>query len=158
MLAATLAFAAAFGSLVGAVSGSGLVQFIAPPRPAAATDNTIAATQQMKAELAEISAIKASLENATRVSTSQYTKIADRLDQLDRRTASAPADVTGSLAGGARRTSRRSLRIVSWRTGPSTMFRMAARSSRAVTARSLTSARRKHIAGPRPGRHDQAAG
>ena len=101
MLAATLAFAAAFGSFVGSVSGSGLVQFIAPARRAAATDNTIAATQQMKAELAEISAIKASLENAARVSTSQYTKIADRLDQLDRRTASAPADVTGSLAGGA---------------------------------------------------------
>ena len=94
MLAATLAFAAAFGSFVGSVSGSGLVQFIASARPAAATDNTISATAQMKAELAEISAIKASLENAARVSTSQYTNI-------DRRTASAPSDVTGSLAGGA---------------------------------------------------------
>ena len=102
MLAATLAFAAAFGSFVGSVSGSGLVQFISPARPAVATDNTIAATQQMKAQLAEISAIKASLENAARASTSQYTKIADRLDQLDRRTAPSPAaDVTGSLSGAA---------------------------------------------------------
>lgn len=102
MLSATLAFAAAFGSFVGAVSGSGLVQFIAPVRPAAATDNTIEATRQMKTQLAEISAIKASLENAARASTSQYTKIADRLDQLDRRAASTPAaDVTGSLAGAA---------------------------------------------------------
>jgi hypothetical protein len=49
MLAATLAFAAAFGSFVGSVSGSGLVQFLAPTRPVAATDNTIVATQQMKA-------------------------------------------------------------------------------------------------------------
>lgn len=58
MLAATLAFAAAFGSFVGSVSGSGLVQFFSPTRPAAATtDNTIVATQQMKAELAEITAI-----------------------------------------------------------------------------------------------------
>lgn len=102
MLAATLAFAAAFGSFVGSVSGSGLVQFISPARPAAATDNTIEATRQMKAELAEITAIKASLENAARASTSQYTKIADRLDQLDRRAASTSApDVTGSLTGAA---------------------------------------------------------
>jgi hypothetical protein len=102
MLAATLAFAAAFGSFVGSVSGSGLVQFISPVRPASATDDTIEAANQMKAELAEISAIKASLENAARASTSQYTKIADRLDQLDRRAAStSAADVTGSLAGAA---------------------------------------------------------
>lgn len=102
MLAATLAFAAGFGSFVGSVSGSGLVQFISPTRPAVAADNTVVAAQQMKAELAEISAIKTSLENAARASTSQYTKIADRLDQLDRRTtpASAP-DVTGSLAAAA---------------------------------------------------------
>jgi hypothetical protein len=102
MLAATLAFAAAFGSFVGSVSGSGLVQFLAPTRPVAATDNTIVATQQMKAELAEISAIKTSLENAARASTSQYTKIADRLDQLDRHAASTSApEVTGALAGAA---------------------------------------------------------
>jgi hypothetical protein len=102
MLAATLAFAAAFGSFVGSVSGSGLVQIISPVRPASATDDTIEAANQMKAELAEISAIKASLENAARASTSQYIKIADRLDQLDRRAAStSAADVTGSLAGAA---------------------------------------------------------
>jgi hypothetical protein len=102
MLAATLAFAAAFGSFVGSVSGSGLMQFIFSARPVAATDNTIMATQQMKAELAEISAIKASLENVARNSTSQYTRIADRLDQLDRRTAStSAADATGSLASAA---------------------------------------------------------
>jgi hypothetical protein len=102
MLAATLAFAAAFGSFVGSVSGSGLVQFISPTRPIAATDNTIEATRQMKAELAEIDPIKTSLENAARASTSQYTKIADRLDQLDRRAGpTSAADVTGSLAGAA---------------------------------------------------------
>jgi len=102
MLAATLAFAAAFGSFVGSVSGSGLVQFIAPTRPVAATENTIVAAQQMKAELAEISAIKTSLENAARASTSQYTKIADRLDQLDRHATSTSApEVTGALAGAA---------------------------------------------------------
>jgi hypothetical protein len=102
MLAATLAFAAAFGSFVGSVSGSGLMQFISPTRPAAATDNTIVATQQMNAELAEITAIKTGLESAARASTSQYTKIADRLDQLDRRSASSSTpDVTGSLANAA---------------------------------------------------------
>jgi len=56
--------------------------------------------QQIKAELAEIGAIKTSLESAARNNSSQYAKIADRLDQLDRRTASA-ADVTGSIPGAA---------------------------------------------------------
>jgi len=100
VLAATLAFAAAFGSFVGSVSGSGMVQFIYPPRSAPGAENTFQAMQQIKAELAEIGAIKTSLENAARNNTSQYAKIADRLDQLDRRTASA-ADVTGSLSGAA---------------------------------------------------------
>lgn len=100
MLAATLAFAAAFGSFVGSVSGSGLVQFIFPPRPTTGTENTVQAMQQIKAELTEIGAIKTSLENVARNSTSQYTKIADRLDQLDRRTTSA-ADVTGSVPSAA---------------------------------------------------------
>jgi hypothetical protein len=100
MLAATLAFAAAFGSFVGSVSGSGMVQFIYPPRLAPGTENTIQVMQQIKAKLAEIGAIKTSLENAARNNTSQYAKIADRLDQLDRHTASA-SDVTGSLTGAA---------------------------------------------------------
>jgi len=98
MLAATLTFAAAFGSFVGSVSGSGMVQFIYPPRPAPGAENTT--MQQIKAELAEIGAIKTSLENAARNNNSQFAKIADRLDQLDRHTASA-ADVTGSLTGAA---------------------------------------------------------
>jgi len=96
MLAATLAFAAAFGSFVGSVSGSGLVQFVAPQRAAPGMDNTVQALQEMKAELAQIGTIKASLENEARNSAGQYTKIADRLDQIDRRAASAP-DITGSL-------------------------------------------------------------
>jgi hypothetical protein len=96
MLAATLAFAAAFGSFVGSVSGSGLVQFIYPQRPAPGTENTIQALQEMKAELAQIGTIKASLENEVRSSTGQYAKIADRLDQIDRHAASA-ADITGSV-------------------------------------------------------------
>jgi len=96
MLAATLAFAAAFGSFVGSVSGSGLVELIARQRPAPGMENTIQALQEMKAKLAEIGALKASLESETRNSAGQYAKIADRLDQLDRRVASA-ADITGSV-------------------------------------------------------------
>jgi ABC-type transport system substrate-binding protein len=100
VLAATLAFAAAFGSFVGSVSGSGLVRFIYPPRPAPGMENTIQAMQELKAELAAIGDIKANLESAARNTTSQYAKIADRLDQLDQRTAPA-ADITGSLASAA---------------------------------------------------------
>jgi hypothetical protein len=100
ILAATLAFAAAFGSFVGSVSGSGLIEFIAPPRPAAGMENTTQALQEMKAQLAEIGAIKAGLESEVRNSAGQYAKIADRLDQLDRRVASA-ADITGSVPNAA---------------------------------------------------------
>jgi len=100
MLAATLAFAAAFGSFVGSVSGSGLIEFIAPPRPAPGVENTTQALQEMKAQLAEIGAIKASLESEVRNSAGQYAKIADRLDQLDRRVASA-TDITGSVPNAA---------------------------------------------------------
>jgi len=101
MLAASVAFAAAFGSFVGSVSGSGLARLIfpspsPPATPAVGSENTLAAMREIKRELAGIAAIKASLENATRNAISQYAKIADRLDRIDQRNV-AVADATGSL-------------------------------------------------------------
>src|SRR5215831_1712446 len=101
MLAASVAFAAAFGSFVGSVSGSGLARLIfpspsPPATPAVGSENTLAAMREIKLELAGIAAIKASLENATRNAISQYAKIADRLDRIDQRNV-AVADATGSL-------------------------------------------------------------
>ena len=100
-LAASVAFAAGFGSFVGSVSGSGLARFIYPPSqaPAAPTsgiENTIAAMREIKLELAAVAALKASLDSAARATTNQYAKIADRLDRIDQRSA-AVAETTASL-------------------------------------------------------------
>jgi hypothetical protein len=99
VLAASVAFAAAFGSLVGSVSGSGLARYLYPPAASGGEELT-ANLQAMKAQFAELSAIKTTLDNAARSSTSQFAKIADRLDRLDQRTAAAAAapETTGAIA------------------------------------------------------------
>jgi hypothetical protein len=101
MLAASVAFAAGFGSFVGSVSGSGLVRLIYPPpapapAPASGIENTIAAMREIKLELAQVTALKSSLENTARNTTSQYAKISDRLDRLDQRSIAA-VETTASL-------------------------------------------------------------
>src|SRR6516165_779041 len=129
MLAASVAFAAAFGSFVGSVSGSGLARLIfpspsPPATPAVGSENTLAAMREIKLELAGIAAIKASLENATRNAISQYAKIADRLDRIDQRDV-AVADATGSLPAvpppAAPATIRRNSATAFYRTGSFTM-------------------------------------
>ena len=108
MLAASVAFAAGFGSFVGSVSGSGLARFIySPPSPSAPTsgiENTIAAMREIKLEFAAVSALKASLDGAARTTANQYAKIADRLDRIDQRTAVA-AETTASLPAAMQATS-----------------------------------------------------
>ena len=100
MLAASVAFAAGFGSFVGSVSGSGLARFIYPPpqapAPTSGVENTIAAMREIKLQLAEVAALKASLDSAARNTTNQYAKLADRLDRLDQRSVAA-AETTASL-------------------------------------------------------------
>jgi hypothetical protein len=98
MLAASVAFAAAFGSFVGAISGSGMARFVEPAAPAATPDSVNEALRTMKQELAELTALKTSLDSATRSTTSQFAKITDRLDHIDQR-AALPPDTTGSIAG-----------------------------------------------------------
>jgi len=100
MLAASVAFAAAFGSFVGAMSGSGLVRFIGPAEPVVGAANTVDAMRDMKLNLAALSVIKSDLDTASRNTTSQFAKIADRLDKLDQRTAMA-SETTGSIASAA---------------------------------------------------------
>ena len=104
MLAASVAFAAGFGSFVGSVSGSGLARFIYPPSPPPAPtsgiENTIASMREIKLELAGLAALKASLDSASRNTTNQYAKIADRLDRIDQRGVAA-AETTASLPGAA---------------------------------------------------------
>jgi hypothetical protein len=99
MLAASVAFAAAFGSFVGSVSGTGFAHVFYPAGPPSTTaqanvDAAATAFAQMKLELSAL--IKADLDATSRTAGSQFAKIADRLDKLDRHFASA--DTTGSIA------------------------------------------------------------
>jgi hypothetical protein len=89
MLAASVAFAAAFGSFIGSVSGSGLVRLLDPTAPAPAVQTTTTeAARQSKLELAELTAIKANLDSASRSTSAQFAKLSDRLDKIDQRSAS----------------------------------------------------------------------
>jgi hypothetical protein len=84
-LAAAVALAAALGAVAGSLSAAGVAHLwpaaAAAPKPAMAEANGL---QAMKAELAELSALKASLEGAARNANSQFAKIADRLDHVER--------------------------------------------------------------------------
>jgi len=104
MLAGSVAFAAAFAAFIGSVSGSGLARYLYAPAPLPAaemTASTADALREMKLKLADLSAIKAELDAASRGTASQFAKIADRLDRLDQHVASATSDTTGSIAAAA---------------------------------------------------------
>jgi len=98
MLAASVAFAAAFASFVGSVSGSGLARYLNPAAPAPAVDtasqNASDTLRAIKQQLAELAVIKTNLDSASRSTTSQFAKLADRLDRIDQR---ASAETTGSI-------------------------------------------------------------
>ncbi|HMK71494.1 MAG TPA: hypothetical protein VK442_11035 [Xanthobacteraceae bacterium] len=83
LLAAALAIAAALGSIVGALSASGLAHLWpahAAPKSAAAEGNTM---QAIKAGLAELAALKASLDGAARSANGQFAKMSERLDRIE---------------------------------------------------------------------------
>ncbi|MGD0332325.1 MAG: hypothetical protein ABSA90_03605 [Xanthobacteraceae bacterium] len=85
LLAASLALAAGLGAIAGSLSASGLAHL--SPVAAAAPKSGVAeanALQTVKAELAELSALKASLDGTARSASSQFAKIVDRLDRVER--------------------------------------------------------------------------
>ncbi len=83
LLAAGLALAAALGSFVGSLSATSVAQLWS--RPAARSGMTeTSALQGTRLELAEFSALKASLDGVARSANSQFAKIADRLDRVER--------------------------------------------------------------------------
>jgi hypothetical protein len=98
LLAATVAFAASFGSFVGSVSGASFTHYLSPAVPPPATESASASdtSRALKQELADLAAIKANLDAASRSATSQFTKLSDRLDRIDQR--AAAAETTGSIA------------------------------------------------------------
>lgn len=117
LLAATIAIAAGFGSFVGALAASGVARHdVADAAPRSADTRTM--LQALNKELAELNALKASLDTANRSAGTQFAKITDRLtsleraqaepaaklarltetvDRLDKRAAAAP-EITGSIA------------------------------------------------------------
>jgi hypothetical protein len=92
LLAASLAAAAALGSLVGSLSASGVARLW----PGGAANTQVAAantSHASKAELAEITALKTSLDGAARNANGQFAKVADRLDHLERAQAEPAAKI-----------------------------------------------------------------
>ena len=82
LLAASVAIAAIAGSFAGALSASGLSHlWPAPAGRPGLTDP--GALQAIKAELAELAALKANLDGAVRSANGQFAKIADRLDRVE---------------------------------------------------------------------------
>jgi hypothetical protein len=83
LLAASIAVAAAFGSFVGALSASGVAHLVSSSAPTANAAAPVSAPAA-KAELAELSALKANVDGVSRTANAQFAKIADRLDHVER--------------------------------------------------------------------------
>jgi hypothetical protein len=82
MLAASIAAAAALGSFAASFAAPGIAQlWSAGPAGASMVANS---PQAAKAELAELAMLRASLDAAARNAGSQFAKLADRLDHIER--------------------------------------------------------------------------
>jgi hypothetical protein len=94
LLAATIALAAGVGSFIGGMAVSGVAKRApaeaAIPKSADARD----VLQALKAQAAELTALKASIDSAKSSAGTQFAKIADRIDGLER----AGADPATKLA------------------------------------------------------------
>lgn len=94
LLAAVIALAAAFGSFAGSFTASGLMRFLPAHEPSPHAADASVVLQAMKAQLAELSAVKSDVDGATRSVNTDFAKIADRLDRVER----AEADPAAKLA------------------------------------------------------------
>ncbi len=83
LLAASIALAALFGGFAGSLSASGFAHFW-PTSDARSSTTETGALPAMKADLAELAALKANLEGAIRNANGQLVKIAERLDHVER--------------------------------------------------------------------------
>lgn len=83
LLAASIAFAALFGAFIGSLSASGFAHFW-PTGEGHSGAAEAGASPAIKADLAELAALKANLEGAIRNASGQLAKIAERLDRVER--------------------------------------------------------------------------
>jgi hypothetical protein len=94
LLAATIALAAAVGSLVGSLGASGIARLLPAGGAGSGTVDARSLLRATKLELAELSALKANVDSATRNANTQFVKIAGRLDRVER----GQADPAAKLA------------------------------------------------------------
>ncbi len=101
LLAATIALIAGGGAFVGTLAASNVARHEVADAQAPRAAEPHGAPQELKTALAELSALKASLDAANRGATAQFGKIADRLASLERLQAdkrAATPEITGSIA------------------------------------------------------------
>jgi hypothetical protein len=121
-LAATIALAIGAGFFLGALTAGGFAHHPPASAAVAGTAEGHDASASLKAQLAELTALKASLDRVNRSANAQFAKIGQRLDSLEHAQAAPAAklahmadaldrlekqhpaapDVTGSIAGNAR--------------------------------------------------------
>jgi len=94
LLAATIAVVAAVGSFIGALAASGIARHDVADAAAPRSADTRTMLQALNKEIAELNALKASLDTANRNTGAQFGKIADRLTSLER----AQAEPAAKLA------------------------------------------------------------
>jgi hypothetical protein len=95
MLAACLALAAAFGGMIGALAAYGFT------RPQPAPEITIAGSEELAAlkenliqARVDLAALKTIIETGSRSATSQFTKITERIERIERNAAEPAARLT----------------------------------------------------------------
>jgi hypothetical protein len=97
LLAATIALAAGIGSFVGSLTASGIGHPAPEMAPSANTADASAVLRALKAQIAELSTMKSSLDGAARNANTQFAAISDRLDRVER-TAAAPSAQLAHIA------------------------------------------------------------
>jgi hypothetical protein len=98
LLAATIALAAGLGSFVGALTASGIGRPVPEAAaPSASSADASAVLRALKAQVAELTAMKSSLDGAARNANTQFAAISDRLDKVER-TAAAPSAALAHIA------------------------------------------------------------
>ena len=94
LLAATVAVAAALGSFVGELTTSGLGRLMTESAPATDIADASVILRALKSQVAELTALKSSLDGSVRNANTQFAAIADRLDRVERVAANPSTQLT----------------------------------------------------------------
>lgn len=95
LLAASVALAAALGALVGGLAGP--APAIAPPQATLAADETRALRDSIAQIKTELGALRTAIEAGTRSSNTQFTKVGERFDRVERAQAAPAATLTKAI-------------------------------------------------------------